>query len=251
MSNLALWDKVCRPPKEALKEIKGGRLRGMTDINPQWRLKAMTEQFGPCGTGWKYTIDKLWTEAGPEGEVMAFALVSVYLLKASSPAKSGDLIGWNEPTPGIGGSAMVAKESGGLRANDEAYKMAVTDALSVAMKALGVAADIYAGLWDGSKYKDAPKELPESSKSIGKADLDKLPKERQSQLLDLATEAADLFREKGDQYAYDIYSATRDTLPPEEHSAFRGLFPSHIKTAFARIYEERKNHPKNMESEIL
>ena len=31
--------------------------------------------------------------------------------------------------------------------------MATTDALSVAMKQLGVAADIYLGMWDGRSYK--------------------------------------------------------------------------------------------------
>ena len=32
--------------------------------------------------------------------------------------------------------------------------MAVTDAIGTAMKMIGVAADIYFGKWDGSKYKD-------------------------------------------------------------------------------------------------
>jgi len=39
-------------------------------------------------------------------------------------------------------------------ASDEAYKMAITDALSVALKALGVGSEIYRGRWDGSKYRD-------------------------------------------------------------------------------------------------
>ena len=38
--------------------------------------------------------------------------------------------------------------------------MAVTDAFSTALKMLGVAADIYAGRWDGSKYRDTPDQLP-------------------------------------------------------------------------------------------
>ena len=52
MSNLELWEKVRACPKEAQKEIKGGRLSGMTDINPVWRMKTLTEQYGPCGIGW-------------------------------------------------------------------------------------------------------------------------------------------------------------------------------------------------------
>jgi hypothetical protein len=143
--NLELWNKLARPPREALKTIKGGRLSGMTDVNPQWRLKVMTETFGPCGQGWTYTIDKLWTEPGPAEQVMAFAMVSVK-------------VGTNAPIQGIGGSMLVARETAGLRANDEGYKMAVTDALSTALKTLGVAADIYAGLWDGTKYAETPRE---------------------------------------------------------------------------------------------
>lgn len=143
-SNLALWNKLNRPPKSALKTIGGGRLKGMSDINPQWRYKVLTEQFGVCGFGWKYTIDKLWLEPAGE-EVIAFAMVSLYVKQDGV---------WSEPIPGIGGSKLVVKETTKLYNNDEAYKMATTDAVSVAFKMLGGAADIYMGLWDGSKYRN-------------------------------------------------------------------------------------------------
>lgn len=151
--NMELWNKVKRPPATALKQIKAGRLSGMSDINPQWRLEVMTEHFGQCGTGWYYTVERTWTENGANGEVMAFVLIHLHTKTEQ---------GWSAPITGIGGSALVAKESSGLRANDEAYKMATTDALSVAMKQLGIAADIYMGLWDGSKYRDEdkPKDTP-------------------------------------------------------------------------------------------
>ena len=45
MDNKEIWNKVARPPKTALKQIKGGRLSGMTDISPQWRYEVLTEQF--------------------------------------------------------------------------------------------------------------------------------------------------------------------------------------------------------------
>jgi len=145
MGNLDAYNALRKPPPSALKTIGGGRLKGMTDINPQWRYEAMTEQFGPCGLGWKYEIEKLWLEPGTDGQMVAFAQVHLHI------KLDGE---WGEAIPGIGGSMLIAKESGGLRTNDEAFKMAVTDALSAAMKMVGVAADIYAGLWDGSKYKD-------------------------------------------------------------------------------------------------
>ena len=101
----------------------------------------MTEQFGPCGVGWKYTIEKLWTEQGANGEIAAFALINLY-------HRIGE--GWSEPIPGIGGNSFVAKEKSGMYTSDECYKMALTDALSVACKALGVAADVY---WQADKTK--------------------------------------------------------------------------------------------------
>lgn len=138
-----LYETLSRPPVEALKRITGGRLNGKTDINPQWRYKAMTEAFGLCGIGWKYTIDRQWIEVGDSGERLAFVNVSVYV-------RDGDI--WSEAIPGTGGSMLTAKEKNGLYNSDEAFKMATTDALSVALKFLGVASAIYAGQWDGTKY---------------------------------------------------------------------------------------------------
>ncbi len=147
LNNLELWMRFSRPPTSALKPISGGRLKGKTDINPQWRYQAMTAQFGPIGIGWKYTIDRLWTEDGPNGERMAFALVSLFIKHEGA---------WSDAIQGIGGAAMIANEKSGLVGSDEAYKMATTDALSVALKMLGVAAEIYLGNFDGSKYKTDP-----------------------------------------------------------------------------------------------
>lgn len=143
--NMKIWNAVKRPPAESLKSIRGGRLRGMTDISPQWRYMAMTETFGPCGVGWKFTIDSQTVEEGHGGEVFAFVNVSLYV-------KNGDT--WSDPIPGSGGHKLVVSESGGMHNNDEAFKMATTDALSTAMKYIGVGADIYMGMFDGTKYSD-------------------------------------------------------------------------------------------------
>ena len=145
--NLTIWNALKQVPPQYLKQITGGRLKGKSDVNPQWRYMIMTEQFGLVGTGWKWELKRLWNEPVSDGQVFAFAEVAVY-------HKIGNT--WSDPIPGIGGSMLVEKESGGLHANDEGYKMAITDALSTSLKMLGVAADIYAGLWDGVKYRDVP-----------------------------------------------------------------------------------------------
>lgn len=159
MNNMEMWDNLKRPPSSALKTITGGRLRGFTDVNPQWRYRAMTEQFGVCGMGWKYTIEKLWLEPVGE-EICAFAAINLFI------KVDGE---WSAPIPGVGGSMLVAMEKEGPHVSDEAYKMAITDALSVAMKLIGVAADVYEGFFDGSKYKDAPPpKAPPATKSSAK-----------------------------------------------------------------------------------
>lgn len=137
---LRFFEASKTPPQWALKPIRGGRLSGKTDISPLWRIQIMTEMFGPCGEGWGFTVDRLWTEPG-EGEVCAFAQITLWW---------GDR---EQKIPGIGGSKLIMQEKNGQYTNDEAYKMAVTDALSTAMKCLGVGADIYAGFYDGSKYQ--------------------------------------------------------------------------------------------------
>lgn len=147
--NLTIWNAVSRPPKEALKQITGGRLSGMTDIKPQWRYKAMAKQFGVCGVGWKYTITREWTEQGSDSQILCFVNVDLFIKIDKE---------WSEAIPGTGGSMLVTKESKGLHSSDEGYKMALTDALSVAMGRIGVAAEIYMGNWTGSKYKDTPLE---------------------------------------------------------------------------------------------
>ena len=154
---ISIYESLSRPPKDALKEIGGGKLKGMTDINPQWRYKVMTEKFGLIGVGWKYEVQKLWTEQGAGGEVLAFAQVAVFV-------KDGE--NWSDPIEGIGGSKLVALEKERPVSNDEGYKMAVTDAFSTALKMLGVAADIYAGRWDGSKYRDTPDQLPPKAQAV-------------------------------------------------------------------------------------
>ena len=142
MKNLELFDKVSVVPENALKEIKGGRLKGFSDINPVWRIKTLTEQFGQVGVGWYYMITNKKIETVGE-ESVAFVDIELFV-------KNGDV--WSKPIVGTGGSSFVAKEKNGPYMSDECFKMALTDAISVACKALGIGANVY---WNtsGSKYQ--------------------------------------------------------------------------------------------------
>lgn len=153
MENLYIYEKVRAVPKEAKKPIAGGKLIGKTDINPMWRIKTLTELFGACGIGWKSEITKKEVIPAARGEVAAFVDINLYI-------KVGDT--WSEAIAGTGGSMLVKTENKMLVSNDEAFKMAYTDALSVACKALGVGADVY---WDkdSTKYDESPAENPDKS----------------------------------------------------------------------------------------
>jgi hypothetical protein len=150
MSNTKHYDNLKAVPANALKEITFGKLKGKSDINPQWRIEAMTKEFGVCGIGWKYEIARDWTQSAPDNQLLLFVQINLYI-------KDGDQ--WSDPIPAIGGDYVLEKDKNGLHGNDEAYKMATTDALGVAMKMLGVAADVYRGLANDSKYG---REKPES-----------------------------------------------------------------------------------------
>jgi hypothetical protein len=152
MKNLEIYNSLKTPPKEALKTIQAGRLKGMTDIKPQWRILAMTEQFGPCGIGWYTDNVEFNYQKTDGGEVVCNCRLNLHI------KVDGE---WSKPIFGTGGSKLVTQESTKLYVSDEAEKMAMTDALSVAMKALGVAGDIYLGYSD-SKY-EAPSQAPQAT----------------------------------------------------------------------------------------
>ena len=155
MSNMDIYDSFRVTPKEAQKEIAGGRLRGFTDINPMYRIQKLTEKFGPCGIGWYYEPVKKWIEQAGD-EVMAFVDISLFI------KVDGE---WSKPIAGTGGSALYAMEKGGLKASDECFKMATTDAISVACKQLGIGADVY---WRAgeSKYNRSVPDNPAPASSL-------------------------------------------------------------------------------------
>lgn len=130
---MTIYNNVREVPKSAQKTITGGRLKGMTDINPQWRIQTLTEQFGMVGIGWYYTIDKQWLEQSGE-EIAAFCDISLHIKVGGE---------WSMPIQGTGGAMFREQERGGLHTSDECFKMALTDAISVACKAIGIGADIY------------------------------------------------------------------------------------------------------------
>lgn len=135
---------MARPPKEVLNTIQFGKLKGKSDINPQWRIEALTEVFGLCGVGWYYEILAVdYQDVEATGERMVYITIGVRVRQEDGT--------WSAPVIGIGGDFTIIKDKNGVHGNDEAFQMALTDALGKAAKCLGIANDIYRGKYD-SKY---------------------------------------------------------------------------------------------------
>lgn len=154
MDNLEIYNMVCEVPNNAQKTITAGRIKGFTDINPMWRIKKLTEIFGACGIGW-YTDDiKHWLEDGADGTKTAHVTLNLYV-------KNNDE--WSKPIFGIGGAPYISNEKDKSNeksrayTSDECFKMAYTDALSVACKALGFGANVY---WAAGRSKYSSQNTP-------------------------------------------------------------------------------------------
>lgn len=147
--NLEIYNQVRTVPENALRKIEAGRLKGKSDINPMWRIKKLTELFGMVGFGWYTDVTREWTEVSESGETAVFIDINLYV------RKDGE---WSKPIRGTGGNKVVSLEKkwdNGEQVitqylDDEAYKKAYTDAISVAAKALGIGADVY---WEADKTK--------------------------------------------------------------------------------------------------
>ena len=151
MDNMRIYNAGREVPQEAQKQFNNGRFSG-TDINPMWRIKKLTELFGPCGIGWYVDdVEERW-ERVADDTIIAIVNLKLYV-------RDGD--GWSKPIYGTGGNTLLAKG----RPSDEGYKMAYTDALSVACKALGIGANVY---FDKDKTKYTAVQQPaEKPQSIG------------------------------------------------------------------------------------
>lgn len=158
MDNLSIYNKYKSVPGNALKQFNNGKFSG-TDINPMWRIRCLTEEFGPCGLGWYPEIVRLWTESVANDEVLAMAHVRLYVKYGTE---------WSKPIEGTGGNIITrySKKNESLDNSDEGYKMAITDALSVCCKYLGIGASVW---WDEEKTKYTKSESAGAQTPIKRA----------------------------------------------------------------------------------
>jgi hypothetical protein len=138
-NNMEFYEAMRAVPKEAQKSFDNGKFSG-TDINPQWRIKKLTEVFGPAGIGWYTEVVNREMITASDGKTMCTFISINLFIKVDGE--------WSKPIYGEGGNTFVAfvrpkQKEPYLSITDEAFKMAYTDAISNAAKALGCGADIW------------------------------------------------------------------------------------------------------------
>ena len=185
--NMRFYGQVQDTPKEAQKSFNNGRFSG-TDINPMWRIKKLTEVFGPCGFGWwTQNVQYRFEKAEQTNETAVFCELELVIVDPETGDES-------KPIYGVGGNTFVAQRKSGPQASDEAMKMAYTDALSIACKALGFSHDIYYQA-DRTKYTAA--DISEGSAEDFKGITDRIQK-------GIAFVTKDMDKDAKDKFAQDV-----------------------------------------------
>ena len=146
-ANLGIWNRLCTTPKDAQTPYDRNGT-SLTAIDPTYRNKALTEIFGMAGAGWGFTLDEHWSEQF-HGTHYCYAAVTLWIYIEGR--------GGQKVATYIGGTKVVQGEA------DEAYKSAITDALTKCTSVLGFGADVYAG-----KSDKKPDSLPKGTFEVAK-----------------------------------------------------------------------------------
>jgi hypothetical protein len=160
MDNLKLWGAVDQTDPEYTKGYKGAGGFTGTSINAMYLIKKATEQFGPVGIGWGWSVlDERFDKGAPiahfidvNGEKKATLsdhCESVHTLKLELWYKLGDQVG---KVVGYGQTAMVFSNKYGYQTETEPAKKSLTDAIKKCLSMIGFSADIFLGEYDDPNY---------------------------------------------------------------------------------------------------
>jgi hypothetical protein len=141
--NLAIWTALERSDPKHVTKITGKPYQGNSP-KPHWVIWKLTERFGPVGKGFGWEV--LYQAYVPgiphqDGTEM--------LHECRIRFWHGDRSNGMES---YGATKALYKGRNGWVSDEDAAKKSLTDAITKAASWLGVAADIFMGRWDDSKY---------------------------------------------------------------------------------------------------
>jgi len=135
-----IWDQFKHTdPKYTKPFSKFGKT--LTTTDPMYQIMKMTDAFGPVGQGWTYEVKYHYTDNCIFAE-----------LKIGWRENLNEPFNWYGPVCAV--NPLFQKE----RLDDEAPKKAMTDAMTKAFSHLGMAADVFMGMFDNVKYVESMKQ---------------------------------------------------------------------------------------------
>lgn len=137
--NLHLWERFADIDPKFTKPITGKPYKG-TSPNPHYIIRCLTEMFGPVGVGFGWLVEAEGFQPLGE-EVLHWCRIRFWHGDPSQPGFSA-----------YGQTKALAKTKNGLSLDEDAPKKSLTDAITKAASQVGVAANIFLGRWDDSKY---------------------------------------------------------------------------------------------------
>lgn len=172
-SNMLIWDAVSKTDPAYTKNYKGpGGFEG-TAVAAHWVVMKATEQFGPCGTGWGYTVlvDRyddgapILTKDGSQYEPPIVAKTHTLMIEFWYMTSEG-----KKTVPHYGHTPFIYSNKYGPQTDFEAPKKSLTDALKKALSMLGFTADIHMGLFDDAAYRDSVSDEVAMTEATNKID---------------------------------------------------------------------------------
>jgi len=151
--NMRIWEAVSKTDPKHTKKVTFGRT--FTSIDAHWQIHQATNQFGPVGEGWGYSVAHSVITLTPE-MILAVADVTVWWLDRAGAGTLGVQHSYG-PIRGTcemyGPKTSQGKPIPGLFVTDEdAPKKAMTDALTKGLSHLGFSADVFLRLFDDNRY---------------------------------------------------------------------------------------------------
>jgi len=157
-ANLRVWNMAGATPTNRIKQVElDGRT--VTSINGMYMVQKATEMFGPVGIGWGWDIEE---ERYDEGQaIMGGADGKQELGKTLTHTIRlklwYELDGKRGEITQFGHTVYMRKTKYGVSTDPEAPKKSLTDAMKKCLSLLGIASDVFLGMFDDAEYVESLK----------------------------------------------------------------------------------------------
>lgn len=140
--NLELWNRVQETDPNFTTKVEFGQK--FTSIDAMYQVRRATQEFGPVGTGWGYDTVMSTVSLGQMGE-LAVCDLTLWYINQGEKKHYGPIRACNK----------LCAKSGHI--DEDAWKKALTDALTKALSHLGFSADVFLGMFDDNRYVETMK----------------------------------------------------------------------------------------------